>query len=383
MNTELPLMTQALDTATPLRQAGIDQQNNAMNHEKILSQHYDNMNAREKSRLSSVVSGAVQLEAFLKDNDFGGAYNFLTQRKNAIQRRMANGEDLDTEDTDAAIQMLNAGNIDELMNNIQGLKAAGQVYGIYDPSIGVGGDTGALINRLIKEGSAKNVQDALQQIKGGAGRAGQNAADISTGNAANYATQSGKNAADLQYAAPTASATAQGKAAGETIMGNNETLGSLDNLAFSIQQAKVLLPKVSMTGPIFGRVGAVAEDPDYQNLQGVINSITLQAKDLYNLGSGQGFTDADRDFLREVVAGKYARSEAIGSGLARFEEALKHRAEFLQRQNQNYQAGNYISGVSVGSSDRVKIRDPKTGRVGTVPSNQADAARQQGYEVVQ
>lgn len=113
---------------------------------------------------------------------------------------------------------------------------------------------------------------------------------------------------------------------------NQETLAGLDGMTFSIAQARELLPKAAMTGPVFGRIGAAAEDPDYRNLQGAINSITLQAKDLYNLGSGQGFTDADRTFLQEVIAGKYARAETIGLGLDRMERALANRQAFLNKQ---------------------------------------------------
>lgn len=127
-----------------------------------------------------------------------------------------------------------------------------------------------------------------------------------------------------------------GKGKGDKVIENNNTLSSLDSLEYSIGQAQELLPKVSMTGPIYGRIGNLAEEPDYKNLQGTINSITLQAKDLYNLGSGQGFTDADRDFLRDVIAGKYARSETIQSGLQRFQQALEHRRQYLERQNAEY-----------------------------------------------
>lgn len=128
--TELPLLTQPLDTATPVRQAAKDEQSAALNHEQVLGQYYQNMDAREKSRLSSVISGAVQLEGYLMNDDLDGAHNFLMNRRQAIQNRIAQGENLDTEDTDAALQMIRSGNVQELYNNIQGLKAAGKVYGI-------------------------------------------------------------------------------------------------------------------------------------------------------------------------------------------------------------------------------------------------------------
>jgi len=116
---------------------------------------------------------------------------------------------------------------------------------------------------------------------------------------------------------------------------NQDALGNLDSMTFGIQEARALLPKVSMTGPILGRLGSAAENPDYRNLQGAVNSIVLQAKDLYNLGSGQGFTDADRNFLQEVIAGKYARADTISLGLDRMERALANRQQFLIGQTQN------------------------------------------------
>lgn len=129
-NEMLPLMTQNLDTATPIRQATQDQQTSALNHEKILQEHYNTLDTREKSRLKSVVSGAVQLKTFLDNNDVEGAHNFLVTRRNSLQSRVGAGENIDTEDTDAALQMLRSGNVDELKNNVNALIGAGKVYGI-------------------------------------------------------------------------------------------------------------------------------------------------------------------------------------------------------------------------------------------------------------
>jgi len=147
-----------------------------------------------------------------------------------------------------------------------------------------------------------------------------------------------------QIGKATAFSEALGRGAGAAVTENTKAAGSLDSLVGSIQQAKELLPQVQATGPIGGRIGALAEDPQYRNLQGAINSITLQAKDLYNLGSGQGFTDADRKFLQEVIAGKYARAETIGLGLSRMEEAINRRQEYLAKQNAGI---NYLYGEDV------------------------------------
>ncbi len=148
-------------------------------------------------------------------------------------------------------------------------------------------------------------------------------------------TQAQKNVElDMNPQIKTAEVSAEGKA--KKVLANDVTLGDLGAMRSSIQDARDLVSKVSMTGPILGRIGAIAQDPDYRNLQGALNSITLQAKELYNLGSGQGFTDADRDFLQEIVSGKYARAEAIPMALDRLDKALARREKFLQGQNANY-----------------------------------------------
>lgn len=129
-NASIPLQVNSLDTATPIQQMGQSQNNNALASEQLLQQHYQSLDAREKSRLSSTISGAVQLNQFLDKNDVEGAHDFLMQRKNMLQGRIGNGENIDTEDTDHAIDLLRQGKVDELKQGIQGLMAAGQVYGI-------------------------------------------------------------------------------------------------------------------------------------------------------------------------------------------------------------------------------------------------------------
>lgn len=151
-----------------------------------------------------------------------------------------------------------------------------------------------------------------------------------------YGKEAGQRSAELQYAAPIGFAKDRGQAAGKASIDNTKSSMDLNNLDYSIAQAKSLVPKVSLTGPILGRVGNAANDPDYANLQGALNGITLQAKELYNLGSGQGFSDADRDFLGEVIAGKYSRAETINLALDRMSDLSKKRNQFLNQQNQTF-----------------------------------------------
>ncbi len=199
INPNIIMGAQQPNTGAVINAANDRQMNNAMQTEQILRQHYDNLDAREKSRLTSTVIGASHLKSFLDANDVDGAKQFLQQRKQQLNTRMAHGENIDTQETDYALQALEGGQIDQLKNEVNGILAAGQVYGLVNPAAGVGGETGVLVNRLIKEGSAKDVNQALQLIKGGAGQTGKNIANIGTGREANYETQTGSNVSDLQY----------------------------------------------------------------------------------------------------------------------------------------------------------------------------------------
>lgn len=151
-----------------------------------------------------------------------------------------------------------------------------------------------------------------------------------------YGKEGGKKRADIEAAGPEGFNSERGKQAGKLSVENDTNLTSLDMLDSSILQAKNLVPKVALTGPIYGRVGRAINDPDYANLQGALNGIVLQAKELYNLGSGQGFSDADRDFLQDVIAGKYSRAGTINLALDRMGEISQKRRQFIQRQSGGY-----------------------------------------------
>lgn len=181
---------------------------------------------------------------------------------------------------------------------------------------------------------------------------------------ANY-KEGGQRDAELKTAGPIGFAKNRSEAAGKVSIENNKSTVDLENLGYSINQAKLLLPKVALTGPILGRAGNAANDPDYANLQGALNGITLQAKELYNLGSGQGFSDADRDFLGEVIAGKYSRAETIDLALNRMANLAQKRSQFLGQQNQGFTnefnyTGNQGGIVNLpGASDQIAPPTPE------------------------
>lgn len=130
VDTNIAMQTRPLDTATPIRQAQQDQNQNALSAEQVLAAHYQNMSSREQSRLRSTVVGAAQLKTYLDKGDLDGAHDFLVQRQRALHSRMANGEDIDDQETAYALDKLRRGDLEGLQNDIAGVVAAGQAYGM-------------------------------------------------------------------------------------------------------------------------------------------------------------------------------------------------------------------------------------------------------------
>lgn len=85
------------------------------------------------------------------------------------------------------------------------LKKAQALAGVRSAASGlsVGGNTGALLDRLVEAGREDNedygLLDALEALKGGAGARGKLNAETELGRDAAYEKQSGKNESDLEY----------------------------------------------------------------------------------------------------------------------------------------------------------------------------------------
>lgn len=320
-----------IDTATPIYNMQDQMNQNALSTEQVLKSHYEAMDAREKSRLQSVVIGATQLKSFLDNNDVDGAKDFLRRRKQTLSQRQAFGENIDTEDTDYALKALEEGKVSELYNEMSGVLAAGRVAGLTDTQ---NNNTYMQQFSAVKRANPHMSDSQVWDYVYTRGQVGKSTTYDANGNVVNQ-----PGAVDANAAMKSSGKFAEeiGGSAGKAVIENDKTLGNLNNLQQSVNSAMTTLPKVRSTGPIFGRTGAAARDPEYVNLQRDLNEITLLAKDLYNLGSGQGFTDADREFLKELAGGSYNREESIDYSLRRFDEAIKNRSKYLQSQNQRYQ----------------------------------------------
>lgn len=94
---------------------------------------------------------------------------------------------------------------------------------------------------------------------------------------------------------------------------------SVPSMRIDIQDAIKQLPNIPdfAVGPIPKAVGLDKLSPEAQKLIQPLNGIALQLKEYYKLGSGQGFTDADRNFLTEIAGNTGYYKSSLGDILAR------------------------------------------------------------------
>lgn len=196
-----------------------------------------------------------------------------------------------------------------------------------------GGDTGALLDRLVqvgREGDPKyNLLSALQDLKGGAGQTGRNLADINLGREANFEKQSGQNESDLEYKPTIAGlekteelkATAQDKI--------NTDIAAIDDFDASVKRFNEAIDKTSYTGPVQGRVGNAIADPARTDLVSAQNELVLRAKGLLGMPSAN-FSDADRDFISAIAGGQFGRKEGLKKVAQRLSTMAKEQRQNLQ-----------------------------------------------------
>lgn len=88
------------------REVAIEGQQAEVRTGQIEAQKIENLDARQQQRLKSSVIGAAQLDGFLQSGNIEGARSFLQRRRAELGQRIAAGENVDTAETDEAIQLL-------------------------------------------------------------------------------------------------------------------------------------------------------------------------------------------------------------------------------------------------------------------------------------
>ena len=236
VDTNIPLSARTVDVAGPLRNFSNDLRRNELlqikqqEHQQlqelrdmqIINERYKNLDAREQSRLDNVTLMAQELQPLLEAGETDIVMDRLERRRDNLRRQAADGFTVDTTETDRAIELLKSGELDRLNNVFKSQVSLGRALEIIEnpASSGIGGATGELINRLIEEGSANNVQDALRQIRGGAGATGRNLANIATGRQASFETEGGKQDAQVLAVADKEQERAESKGEAEVSCGS-------------------------------------------------------------------------------------------------------------------------------------------------------------------
>lgn len=162
---------------------------NQLTEQQISDARFKNLDAREQSRLRSVILGSAELKNYLDSNNTEGAKSFLLNRRANLQKRIAEGDNVDTTETDEALQMLDK-NPKQLMQNVGQLTKFGQQLGVLsDPRANeadlnlknaqaeyynkkatqpeYAGATGILVERLMKENPGMSFSDALFNVQTG------------------------------------------------------------------------------------------------------------------------------------------------------------------------------------------------------------------------
>lgn len=118
----------------------------------------------------------------------------------------------------------------------------------------------------------------------------------------------------------------------------------------SMYQQKMEAMDPALMGPIRGTV-AYYTSPEVQSLTSNARSVALQLKDIYNLGSGQGFTDTDRDYLDSIIGGAKVDPAAAMPVLMDMYQRLQTQKDVFTETSDYYKKNNNLSGFIPGQGD--------------------------------
>ena len=145
-----------------------------LNQEAIRQQKTKTTSAEQKGQLQTAVLKGIELEKVLSQADSQIAQQ---QALESLDRDIAEAEGAgrSADNVKRLRQQVATGDISGAITGLQRDREQAKAFGIGEEALSArtaagGGATGALAKQLIDEGSAKNVEEALFLIKGGAGR---------------------------------------------------------------------------------------------------------------------------------------------------------------------------------------------------------------------
>jgi len=138
---------------------------------------------------------------------------------------------------------------------------------------------------------------------------------------------------------------------------------SMDTFHTTVQSAKKELSSVPeySVGPAANFLKIPKWNAQAQILKSSLNSLALQAKDIYKLGGGQGFTDADRDFLTEVVGNTAMDKYPLSKILDKMDDlAAKSKYQSWKREDEIMQNSDKYSQWKKNNPEPAKSWEDKS-----------------------
>jgi hypothetical protein len=117
----------------------------------------------------------------------------------------------------------------------------------------------------------------------------------------------------------------------------------------SLYETKLQNIDPSLMGPIRG-TAAYYVSPEIQALTSNARSVALQLKDIYNLGNGQGFTDADRNYLDSIIGGAKVDPIAAADTLKDMYARIQAQKDTYTQMSDYYKQNNTLNGYMPTSS---------------------------------
>lgn len=414
VDTNIAMRGVPIDTATPIRQMQQDQNanaqseaqvagmnantrntdantahTNAMSPEQVLKAHYDNMGERDKRRLQGTIVGAAQLKTYLDKGDVEGAHDFLVQRQASLRQRQALGEDIDTQETDYALDKLRKGDLQGLQNDVGAMMAAGQAYGM------VGGQDGTPSS--VREWQYYNsLSDADQKRWRDQKRAGSNidlgdkVIRLDAGGKPETNYNKGLAPADQPANAEAkAAAVATGTANGENTATAQNTIGKMGGLMSALENLKTSSVKAP-SGVIEGLGAQVANKSglggDAANAQGDFQVKRAAAENeiraAFRVAGSGSQSDADaKPFIEMLPVAEDAESVKASKTTAAMEAVRTKVSNLARSRNLPDPFSDGGAAPQAGGSGQVKVSNGAE----TLLIDAADlaAAQAEGFKQVQ
>jgi hypothetical protein len=282
-----------------------------LRRQQVTKAAFDNASEREKQRLSSSIYGAAQLNSYLEANDIEGAKQFLETRKKNLGARIAQGDNVDTRETEEALQLLEK-NPEQLKNLTGKLMGFGEQLGILkNPKENIPSSVREYdFYKKLSPQEQQNYLDVKRDNKG-----------LVLNTDGTISRREGYNQAQSDTKAAEGFGKRVGEDTGKYIVNLKQSANDANKTLTSNEDARKLLDSGVITG--FGSTYALGFGKALQKIgfnqsdDAISNTeafVALRAKEvgriIKDFGAGTGLSDADREFATKAAAGDITLNES-------------------------------------------------------------------------